>query len=184
MDQLTSLPLTFVAGDYLNLKESYSDYPASENWAITYTLVNASAIIEITSTASDDDHLMQVAIATTADWESGVYDWQKRVSNGTVTYTLDIGQITIKPSFTAQSTSYDNRSHVKKTLDALESVILGKASKDQLSYSIAGRSISRMSPNELLEWRDKYKAEYRAELVRDGKTPSRRVIKTKFVRIS
>jgi hypothetical protein len=49
-------------------------------------------------------------------------------------------------------------------LDALEAVIEGKATSDQLSYSIAGRSISKMSPAEILQWRDLYKTEYQREM--------------------
>lgn len=61
---------------------------------------------------------------------------------------------------TAVITGNDEQSHVKKVLDALEAVIEGKASKDQLSYSIQGRSLSRMSWTEILMVYDKYKALY------------------------
>ena len=59
---------------------------------------------------------------------------------------------------------YDNRSHVKKVLDALEATLENKASQDQLSYSIAGRSLSRLSPTELIQWRDRYREEYNREV--------------------
>lgn len=72
------------------------------------------------------------------------------------------GQTIVKANL-ALLEKYDGRSHVKQVLDALENMILGKASRDQSSYSIAGRSLSRLSPSELLRWRDLYKAEYTRE---------------------
>ena len=62
------------------------------------------------------------------------------------------------------------KSHVQKTLEALEALIEGKATKDQQSYSINGRTITKMPITDLLKWRDKYKAEFRKEqLAAEGK---------------
>lgn len=55
--------------------------------------------------------------------------------------------------------SHGNKEHIEKVLVALESLLEGKATSDVASYSIAGRSLSRLSISELLMWRDKYRAE-------------------------
>ena len=44
-------------------------------------------------------------------------------------------------------------------LDAIEALIEGRATKDVSSYSIAGRSLTRMTPDELVKWRSTYRAE-------------------------
>lgn len=44
----------------------------------------------------------------------------------------------------------------------------GKSTADVLSYSIGGRSISKMSPEELIKWRSFYKTEYQRELEAEG----------------
>jgi hypothetical protein len=57
-------------------------------------------------------------------------------------------------------------------LDAIEATIEGRASKDQESYSIQGRSLARTPIADLILLRGKYKAEYvqmqRAEKLRNG----------------
>ena len=49
-------------------------------------------------------------------------------------------------------------------LDGIEAVLENRASQDQMSYSIAGRSLSRMSIDDLLTFRARYRAEYLKEL--------------------
>lgn len=51
--------------------------------------------------------------------------------------------------------------HLETVINALETVLEGKATKDTQSYSIGDRSISKMSPDELLTWRNKYYQELR-----------------------
>ena len=62
------------------------------------------------------------------------------------------------------NTNADLRSHAKKVLDAIEAVIEGRATIDQSSFSLGGRSLSRMSVEELMTFRDRYKAEYMKEI--------------------
>ena len=173
-DIATKEPPSFIAGDTVTWKKALSDYLASDSWVLTYYLVMDGDQKTIVATASGDDHLATITAANSADYNAGVYHYQARVAKDAEAHTVGRGAIEVKPNFAAQTSGYDNRSHVKKTLEALEAVILGKASKDQLSYSIAGRSISRLSPSELLEWRDAYRAEYNKELGRAGlKRPSK-----------
>lgn len=162
-------PISFVAGDLVQWTKSHSDYPASAGWALTYYLVKSGVQETIVAEASGDDFLLTITAEDSAAYAAGVYAYQAQVVKTDEAYTLYSGAIEVLPGFAAQTTGYDNRSHVKKTLDALEAIIEGKASKDQLSYAIAGRSISRMSPGELLDWRDAYTAEYNRELRRAGR---------------
>ena len=55
-------------------------------------------------------------------------------------------------------------SHAKIVLDAIEAVIENRATMDQSSMSIAGRSLSRLSIDELLTFRARYRAEYLKEV--------------------
>ena len=162
-------PFSFIAGDTVKWTKTLDDYLASDSWVLTYYLVMDGDQKTIVATTSGDDHLITITAADSANYTPGIYHYQARVTKGSEAYTVAEGAIEVKPNFEAQTSGYDNRSHVKKTVDALEAVILGKASKDQLSYSIAGRSISRLSPGELIEWRDTYRAEYNKELRRAGR---------------
>ena len=62
------------------------------------------------------------------------------------------------------TTTSSVRSHAKIVLDAIEAVIENRANIDQSSMSIAGRSLSRMSIDDLLTFRARYKAEYLKEV--------------------
>ncbi len=170
-------PIELVAGDTWTWKRSLSDYLPSGGWVLTYALVKTSVRIQITASNSNDEHLVEVAATTTAGYAAGDYAWQSYVTKAATSerYKFESGIIKILPNFATASTGYDDRSHAKKVLDALEATILGKASKDQLSYSIAGRSIERMAPSELLKWRDHYKAEFNAEERRAGRKKPPRV---------
>jgi len=142
--------------------------------------------IAITASADGDDYTFTVLPAVTRLWVAGAYKWQAYVykASGTPSlitekYTFYDGTITILPDLTQALSTTDNRSHVKKVLDAIEAVLEGKASQDVLSYSIAGRSISKMNPEELIKWRSFYQSEYQRELeteaVRRGEDNPKRV---------
>ena len=182
----TTEPTQFTAGDLVEWNKTLGDYLPSENWALTYALVKDGKLISITASDSSDVHAVSLSAATTAAYQPGVYHWHSYVTNsGTAArYKIDSGTVEVLPNFAVFVDGYDNRSHVKKVLDALEALLEGKASKDQLSYSIAGRSLSRLSPAELLEWRDKYKTEYskeqRAERIANGLSTSA-TVKVRFV---
>ena len=63
--------------------------------------------------------------------------------------------VTVKSNLDADTG--DPRSHDRIVFDALEATLENRASIDQMSMSIAGRSLSRMSPDELNSWYSKYK---------------------------
>ena len=64
----TSEPESLVAGDTVTWQKTLSDYPASDGWVLSYRLINAAGNIDITSSASGDDHLVSVAATATAGW--------------------------------------------------------------------------------------------------------------------
>ncbi len=176
------IPSTLQVGLTWEWDASFSDYPAS-TYTLVYTLINSTSKITITASADSDDYSIAVAPATTAGYTAGDYKYQTTVTDGTDTYLVEDGNVTITPSFAA-GTVLDTRSHVKITLDALEATIEGKASSDQQLLMVGGRQIMSWSPTELLKWRSQYKTEYTAELNKarqDKGLTSGRKIKVRFV---
>jgi len=153
----TTEPYELTAGDTWSWTKELSDYPAS-TWTLSYALANADDQIAITATADGDTHRVSVSASTTSAYTVGFYDWQSYVTSGAERHQVASGRVNVLTNFAAAST-YDGRTHARKTLDALEAMIAGSASKDVQSYSIAGRSLSSYSPTELLEWRRAYRAE-------------------------
>lgn len=156
-DTPTIEPSSVNAGDTWRWTRSLADYPASAGWALSYTLINASAKITVNASASGDDHAVTVPAATTAGYAAGTYDWRARVSKAGEVYTVGEGRLTVRNAFSAAT--FDARTHARKTLDAIEAVIEGRASSEVSYYMIGNRQLRYMTPAELLTLRDKYRAE-------------------------
>lgn len=163
----TTEPKKLTAGDTLTFTKSISDYAPADGWTLSYALVADGELISFSgSDNGDGTHLISVAASTTASWVAATYKWQSYVTKASERFNVGSGTITIEPNYAAQGSGLDARSHVKKVLDALEATIEGKATTDQLSYSIsfgdsgASRSVSKMSFGELIEARRHYKNEY------------------------
>jgi hypothetical protein len=59
-------------------------------------------------------------------------------------------------------------------------MIEGKASLDQQSYSVGGRSITRLTPAELVDWRKEYQREVNIQRRKMGPRKISRSIKVGF----
>ena len=57
------------------------------------------------------------------------------------------------------ATTDDRRTHAEVMVKKIESLLSGRADSDVESYSIKNRSITKMSVNELRDWREYYLAE-------------------------
>jgi hypothetical protein len=157
----TAEPLSARAGDTWRWTRALADYPASDGWALSYVLINAGAKVTISASSDGDDHAVTVAAAATANYAAGAYEWVARVSKSGEVYTVGTGRITVLPSLSASTA--DLRTHARKTLEAIEAVIEGRASQDVLEYQIAGRSLKRIPVADLLMLRDRYRAEVARE---------------------
>lgn len=157
----TTEPARLIAGDTAKWQKTIADYPAGEGWALAYTLINAAGKITITSTASGDDHLINVPAATTAAWSAGSYAWRSQVSKAGEVYTVESGTITVEPAFGAAT--LDARSHARKALANIEAYLENAANLAAASYQIAGRELKRHTIEDLLRLRDRYRAEVARE---------------------
>ncbi|PCJ29614.1 MAG: hypothetical protein COA94_01040 [Rickettsiales bacterium] len=176
-------PASFTAGETVTWKKWIAGFESASGWELVYLMRSQSddSAIEFAAEIEDDHHLVTLASNETINYKTGQYWWQCFARRAGEQHLIAEGSMFVKPNF-SQMDRVDGRSHVKKTLDALEAMIQGKASRDQLSYSIAGRSLSRLSPSELLQWRDQYKAEYVLTRRKSGDLNDQ-VIKIKFGRV-
>ena len=160
-------PKQILAGATVQWTKSLSDFPAA-TWTLAYTFVGSVVKLNLTATVSGSLHLLTITQVQSATMNLGAttlpYFWQSYASSGTERYKVGEGNIDVLADLADASVGYDGRSYVKKTLDALDAIILGKASKDQKMALVGDRQIQRMSPAELLQWRSFYQAEYKAEL--------------------
>lgn len=145
-----------------------ADYPTAD-YALTYEFHEDSGgggshKFSITATETTDDYLIEIASATTATYATGDFHWYAFITRTSDSERIAIDDGYAKIELNFADTNADHRSHAKKVLDAIEAVLENRASQDQMSYSIAGRSLSRMSIDDLMRFRDRYRAEYNREL--------------------
>ncbi len=152
----TKEPIQIRAGDSVTWKKSVSDYKASDGWTLKYSLRGQSTTIDLTSTASGDEHLISETPAASAAWDAGLYDVVGYVEKGSDRFTVWESRIEILPDLTAAGSSYDGRSHVKKVLDAIEAVLENRATKEIEESTIEGVMIKRIPHDQLLMMRQKY----------------------------
>ncbi len=141
-----------------------ADYPTAD-YALTYefhldTGGGGSNKFTITATETSTDYIVEIASATTASYTAGEYNWYAFITRSSDSQRLSVDEGRTKVEINFANTNADSRTHAKKVLDAIEATIEGRASQDQMSYSIAGRSLSRMSIDDLLKFRDRYRAEH------------------------
>jgi len=166
----TQEPDTLVIGDRWTWRrpDLVADYPTAD-YSLTYEFHHddgggGAHAFTITATETSDDYIVEVASATTENYNSLQYKWY-----AFITRTSDSERVAVDDGYTFlvddyANTNADQRTHAKKVLDAIEALLENRASQDQMSYSIAGRSLSRMSIDDLLKFRDRYRAEYNKEL--------------------
>lgn len=170
-------PTEIVVGDYLQWKRSdlVADYPLAEYSAeyVARITGGGASEIKLPATESGGTYLFTVDSATSAEFVPGFYHWQLEVtqtSSGN-RVVVDIGDFTAVPDM--DNNQADPRIHAEIMVAKIETILEGKADSDVSSYSIAGRSLTKMSFQELVDARNYYKREVvahnNAALVKRGK---------------
>lgn len=178
----TAEPSFVTAGDTVTWSRSLQDYPASAGWVLKYRLINASGKIDITASASGDDHLVVVAPATTALWVAGDYTWQAYVEKSSNRYTVGSGSIEVRTNLAAEAAGYDTRSTAKQILDQLEAAYSDYCTNGQglvQQYAIGGRQMQFRDATDFISaieyWRAKVQSETALEQISLGLGNPRRL---------
>ena len=142
--------LLFAGDRWAWKKTDLTDYGSGYTLSYELTLETGAAPIALTATLSGTEYLIEVSQSTTASYTAGDYRWVALITRDSDSERIQIGygSLTIKPD--PATSSADARSDAKYSLDAIRAVLRNRASKDQMSYSINGRSLERMSPKDLI----------------------------------
>ena len=157
---LTELPRCITVGDTVTWDETQSAYPAGASWVLKYSFTSHVAQFASTHVAVGDVHRVTI---DTSKLEPTRYDYTKKVEDGSEVFTLERGYVEVRPDLSADTTGVDRRSYAVIALANIEAMLAGKATKDQTSYSLNGRALSRYSPEELSAWRASLRVEVREE---------------------
>lgn len=158
------LPETIVVGDFVQWKRSdlVTDYPA-DSYSANYVFRKKDGLAEFqisSSPSSPSSHFLFSALnASTYAYEPGEYFWQLEIvrSSDSERVILSRGEIEVIADLDVSGT--DIRSHSEIMLSKIESLLEGKADSDVSSYSIAGRSLTKMGFQELVDAKNYYKSE-------------------------
>lgn len=164
----TTEPTQITAGDSLSWVRHLTAYPAGLGWVLHYVLLSAGKPpINIDSTASGDDHQIDLTAATTDGWAAASYRWTAYLTNDTQRVTLGSGAVDVLPDPTKVDASYDPRSENQKILDAITAVLAGELTNPIVKYRIGGREgreVERYSRLELLKLKTIYEQRVAVEM--------------------
>jgi len=153
------IPHKIGRGDTIKIEDiSYSDYPSNDGWSLYFQLCGVTTDVQATAVADASFDLL-IPASVTADYTLGDSNYALYVSKGSPleVYTVEAGVLDVCDRVSTEM------SHARRALAALEAVLEKRASNDQLSYSIGNRSISKMSGDELLKWKNHYKRQVQVE---------------------
>jgi len=168
-------PLEITVGDTVEWTRALPDYPADDGWVLKYAL-RGPAVVNLQSEADGSAH--KITITTDTLTVHGTYYTQGYVEKDTERHTVYTGRIKANPSLTEAIAGYDGRSHAQRVIDAIEAIIEGRATKDQLELQIDGRRLVRTPLEELIRIRQKYRHELAAQVGREKRRQGRGVGRT------
>ena len=180
-------PTEIVVGDFIQWKRSdlVDDYPLSE-YSVEYVARitgGGSNEIKVAATETGGTYLITVDSATSADFAAGYYHWQLEVTKTSTGDRIVVDRGAFTAVVDLDDNQADPRLFEEKMLTKIESILLGKADADVSSYSIAGRSLTKYSYQELQDLHDQYEAKVnrhkQLERIKLGKT-THHTVKVRF----
>ena len=160
-------PETIVIGDYLLWKRTdlVDDYPLAAHSMEYVARITGGGSTEIKVAAQElnGTYVFEVDSVTSSAYVAGFYHWQLEV-----TETASGNRVVIeRGTFTAvedlDKNGADPRTHAEIMITKIESLLQGKGDADVSSYSIQGRSLTKLSYQELIQARDYFRKEYAKE---------------------
>lgn len=177
------VPSRLVAGDLWawRVDGMTAAYP-SDAFTLSYSLAPKAGGTPTTAAAQADADgwAVTVAPATTAALAAGSYGWTlfaMRISDG-ARQTVCAGVLEVAPD---PAQGGDTRTQARKLLDAINAVLEGRITKDVESYSIEGRSLTRVPLEVLRTTRARLMREVQAEeRLAAGRRPGPRYQRLRF----
>jgi len=182
----TEVPDELQLGDFWAWKKDNlaTDYPTADyTLSYEFNLIDGATASNFTLTATESNDEYIISTSDTGSYTKGEYNWVSYITRTSDSARVKIAEGYIEIQDNYATTSASVRSHAKIVLDAVKAVIENRATMDQSSMSIAGRSLSRMSIDELFQLKDRYQAEYDKEVkkaaIKNGKSSGNTIL-TKF----
>lgn len=146
---------------------------------LEYRLKNGASVPVVVGEQVDDEWHFQISSTVSAALVAGDYRWDLFVVRlaDDEEYALSTG---VLKAFASAS---ERRTHAEIMVAKIELLLAGRADADVMNYSIKNRSITKMSPKELTEWRDYYLVEIERTggSVTSAQTTKRNTVRVRFI---
>jgi len=166
----TTEPQQFAIGDFVQWKREdiVGDYPVATHSAewVARLASGSSTEIKVAATEASTYYLFTISSTDSSAFTQGHYHWQLEITETATSNRIIIDTGTLDIDFDLDN-NVDPRSHAQVMIDKIESVLQGKADADVASYSINGRSLTKMSFTDLIDARNFYRQEYAKELQKE-----------------
>jgi hypothetical protein len=161
---LNTVPTEMTAGTTQEWSMSLAHTPA-DGYTATINIANADGDdLSKAAVASDDNQSFDFTLTPTDTdaFATGVYFYQVVTSKSGEKHLETSGQISMHALI--GNAAYDGRSFAKKIIDAIDALVLNRATIDQQSYQIGNRQLSRIPLIELRQIRKDYAEIYGQEV--------------------
>tara|TARA_R110000823_G_scaffold314456_2_gene443672 strand:+ start:1017 stop:1595 length:579 start_codon:yes stop_codon:yes gene_type:complete len=178
-------PDQFVAGDLVQWKREdlLTDYPTAL-YTLKYSArLHGQANVEIELTA-DANHLISVGSTVSSKYRPGTYSYQAYIirNSDSARVVVRSGRFIVAPN--RDKDSVEPRTVAEVNLQKCSDVYSGRMGSDVESYSIAGRSLSKLAPDalrkEMSYWQGIVNQEQNKAAIKAGKA-STTTIKARFL---
>lgn len=163
---VATIPTELRAGDFVSWIET--EAPAGTTAIRVYLRTSAASGATVDAAADGDDWEFEIPAATTAAFTAGSYlaQFVATVATQPVTYREVRFQVLPNLAYTGSPTTIETRSAARIRLDNVEAAIdalTAGAQMYQIGVGSGGRMVRRADLEQLIAWRDRLKAEVRAE---------------------
>jgi len=161
------VPTQIVIGDYVQWKVSglVDDYP-TDSYTSTFIArptSGGSNDISVSGSGQTTHYLFTISSTVSSKIAKGYYSWQLKITRNSDSATVVVNQGNLEVLTNLSTSTSDTRSHSEIMVSRIESLLSGKADSDVSSYSIAGRSLTKLSFQELQDARTFYRGEVTRE---------------------
>lgn len=159
----TTEPSQVTAGDTWKWTKSVPDYSAADGWQLSYQLRGPAMLglawaTEVTAHSNGRDFSVVVPVAKTERLLEGTYHWAAYVTKAGERFEVDFGNITVRINMAVAPVA-GGQTHAERTLAVIEAALEGRLTGDLESYTIAGRSVTKIPVEQLWGLRSRYRAE-------------------------
>jgi len=135
MDELTELPKSFVAGDTVEYRRTFSDFPANDGWTLE-AFIRGEKTINATVTTDGADFLVSYSATDTAKLDKpGIHKASERVTKAGKSYTIWSSPVDVSLNLST-AVNGEAQSWNERVLAALKDRYLGRVFEDLEAYGL------------------------------------------------